>query len=124
MSLRPRLQKRVRNKKESIDIWTNFVTDDYNCYNTNRKIMALNEQLSEEVRSNDKYTYHREVTREQLLTFFGTLYASGLLGKKFLKLRRLCVGYPIFSASISFNRLVFTTTMIFFDDASTRQERW
>ena len=34
------------------------------------------------------------------------------------------VGHPIFSASIGFNRLVFTKAIISFDDANTRQERW
>ena len=86
--------------------------------------MTLTEQLSEEVRSNDKYTYLGEVTREELLAFFGISYSSGLLGKKFLKLRRVCVGHPIYSASMSFNHLVFTMAMISFDDASTQQERW
>ena len=95
--------------------------------NTNKKIMALIEQLPEEVRSNDKYTHLREVTKEELLAFFGISYARGLLGQNFLKLRRLFsvdVGHPIFSASMSFNRLVFIKAMISFDDANTRQERW
>ena len=130
MPLRPRPQKRVRNKKEPIDIWTNFFTDDMITTvlnNTNKKIMALIEQLPEEVHSNDKYTYLREVTKEELLAFFGISYARGLLGQNFLKLRRLFsvdVGHPIFSASMSFNRLVFIKAMISFDDANTRQERW
>ena len=95
--------------------------------NTNKKIMALIEQLPEEVRSNDKCTYLREVTKEELLAFFGISYARGLLGQNFLKLRRLFsvdVGHPIFSASMSFNRLVFIKAMISFDDANTRQEPW
>ena len=94
---------------------------------TNKKIMALIEQLPEEVRSNDKYTYLREVTKEELLAFFGISYARGLLGQNFLKLRRLFrvnVGHPIFSESMSFNRLVFIKAMISFDDANTRQETW
>ena len=50
-----------------------------------------------------------------------------MLGQNFLKLRRLFsvdVGHPIFSASMSFNRLVFIKAMISFDDANTRQETW
>ena len=95
--------------------------------NTNKKIMALIEQLPEEVRSNDKYKSLREVTKEELLAFFGVSYARGLLGQNFLKLRQLIsvdVGHPIFSASMSFNRLVFIKAMISFDDANTRQKRW
>ena len=119
----------MRNKKEPIDIWTNFFTDDMITTvlnNTNKKIMALIEQLSEEVTSKDKYTYLREVTKEELLGFFGISYARGLLGENFLKLRRLFIvdiGHPIFSASMSFNRLVFIEAMISFDDANTQQER-
>ena len=91
--------------------------------NTNKKIMALIEQLPEEVHSNDKYTYLREVRKEELLAFFGISYARGLLEQNFLKMRRpFCVdvGHPIFSASISFNRLVFIKAMLSFDDANTR----
>ena len=130
MPLRPRPQKRVLNKKEPIDISTNIFTDDMITTvlnNTNKKIMALIEQLPEEVRSNDKCTYLREVTKEELLAFFGISYARGLLGQNFLKLRQLIsvdVGHPIFSASMSFNRLVFIKAMISSDNANTRQERW
>ena len=72
--------------------------------------MALIEQLPEEVRSNDKYTYLIEVTKEELLDFFGISYARGLLEQNFLKLRRLFslnVGHPIFSASIEFQSPCF-----------------
>ena len=94
--------------------------------NTNKKIMALIEQLPEEVRSNDKYTYLREVTKEDLLAIFSISYSRGLLGQNSLKLRLFSVdvGHPIFSESMIFNRLVFIKAMISFDDANTRQERW
>ena len=101
---RPRPQKRVRNKNEPIDIWANLFTDDMitTVMNNNKKIMALIEQLPEEVRSNDKYTYLREVIKEELLAFSGI--------SNFLKSRRLfCVdvGQPIFSASMSFKSPCF-----------------
>ena len=95
--------------------------------NTYQKYTALIEQLPEEVRSNDKYTYLREITKEELLTFFCISYARWLLGQNFLKLRQrfsVDVGHPIFSASMSFNGLVFIKAIIFFDDANMRQERW
>ena len=126
----PIKKRKNKYKKEPIDTWTNFFTDDMITTvlnNTNKKIMALIEQLPEEVRSNDKYKSLREVTKEELLAFFGISYARGLLGQNFLKLRRLFsvdVGHPIFSASMSFNRLVFMKAMISFDDANTRQEQW
>ena len=83
MPLGPRPQKRVRNKNEPVDIWTNVFTDDMITMvlnNTSKKIIALIKQLPEEVHSNDKYTYHREVTKEGLLAFFGISYAMCLLG--------------------------------------------
>ena len=57
MPPRLRPQKRVRNKNDPIDIWTNLFTNDMITTvlnNINKKIMALIEQLPEEVRSNDK----------------------------------------------------------------------
>ena len=113
MPLRPRPQKRVLNKKEPIDISTNIFTDDMITTvlnNTNKKIMALIKQLPEEVCSNDKYTCLWEVTKDELLSFFGISYARGLLGQNFLKLRRpfsVDVGHPTFSVSMSFNGFVF-----------------
>ena len=88
MPLRPTPQKRVRNKEEPIDIWTNFFTDDMITTflnNNNKKIMASIEQLPEEVLSNDKYNYFREVTEEELLAFFVISYERRLLGQNFLK---------------------------------------
>ena len=58
MALHPRPQKRVRNKKEPINIWTNFFTDDMITTvlnNTKKKIMAFIKQLHEKVCSNDKW---------------------------------------------------------------------
>ena len=82
MPLRPRPQKRVRNKKEPIDILTDdMITTVWN--STNKKIMALIKQLAEEVRSNYKYTYLGEVTKEELLAFFGISYARDLLEQIF-----------------------------------------
>ena len=130
MPLRPRPQKRVCYKEEPIDIWTHFFTDDVITAvlnNTNKKIMGLIEQLPVEVRSNTKYTYLREVTKEEFLAFFCILYTRDLLGHKFLKLRRLFsvdVAHPIFSEGMRLNRLVFIKVMISFDDANTQQERW
>ena len=75
--------------------------------NTNKKIVALIEQLPEEVRSNEKYTYLREVTKEEILAFFGISYARGLLRQNFLKLRRLFsvdVAHLIFSANMTFHK--------------------
>ena len=88
--------------------------------------MTLIEQLPEEVR-NDKCTYLREVSKEELLSFFDISYARGLLGQHFLKLRRLFsvdVGHPIFSASMGFNHLVFINAFMSFNDTNTREERW
>ena len=80
MPLRPRIQKRVSNKKEPIDISTNFFTEDMITTvlnNTNKKIMP------EEVRSSDKYTYLREVTKEEHLAFLVSHKQGARLDKIF-----------------------------------------
>ena len=127
MPLCPRPPKRVHNKKEPIDIWTNFFKDMFTTVlnNTNKKIMALIQQLPKEVCSNDKYTYINRATKEELVAFYGISYmqGAGLLGQNFLRLRQLFsvdVGHPIFSASMNFNRLVFIKAMISFDGATTQ----
>ena len=129
MPLRPRPQKRMRNKKEPIDVWTNFFTDDMITAvlnNTNKKTMTLIEQLPEEVH-NHKYAYVKERSyKRRAFWFFWYLICKSLIGQNFLKLREFFsvdVGHPIFSASISFNCLVFIKVMISFDDANTQQER-
>ena len=51
--------------------------------------------------TNDKYTYLREVTKEELLAFFGISYARDLLGQDFLEMARyfsVDVGHPIILA--------------------------
>ena len=86
MPLRRRPQKRELNKKEPIDISTNLFTDDLITTvlnNTNKKIMALIEQLPEEVRNNDKYTYLREVKKEKLLAFSVSHMQGACLDKIF-----------------------------------------
>ena len=54
--------------------------------NNNKKIKTLMEQLPKEVRSNDKYTQLREVTKVELFAFFGISYARGLHGQNFSKI--------------------------------------
>ena len=54
--------------------------------NTNKKITALIEQLPEEVRSSDKYTCLREVTKKELLAFFWYLICKGLAWTKISKI--------------------------------------
>ena len=76
----------MHNKKEPIDIWTNFFKDEMITTvlnNTNKKTMALIEQLPEEVHSNDKYTYLREVTKEELLAFLVSHMQGACLDKIF-----------------------------------------
>ena len=79
--------------------------------------MALVEHLPEEVRGIDKYTYLREVIKEELLAFFGISASCNFL--KLWGLFSVDVGHPIFSASMSFNRLVSIKAMISFDDANS-----
>ena len=51
--------------------------------NTNKKIMGLIEQLPEEVRSNNKYAYLREVTKEEFLAFLVSYMQGTCLDKNF-----------------------------------------
>ena len=86
MLLHPRPQKRVRNKREPIDIWTNFFTDDMITTvlnNTNKKIMVLIEQMPEEVYSNDKYTYLTEVKKKSFLLVLVSHMQGACLDKIF-----------------------------------------
>ena len=88
MPLRPRPQKRMRNKKEPIDVWTNFFTDDMITAvlnNTNKKIMTWIEQLPEEVH-NHKYAYAKERSYKRRASwFFWYLMCKGLDWTKFSK---------------------------------------
>ena len=89
MPLRPRPQKRVRNKNKPTVTWTNFFTDDMITTvlnKTNKKIMVLIEQMPEEVRSNDKYTYLREVKKKRASCLFWYLICKGLAWTKFSKI--------------------------------------
>ena len=88
--LRPTPPKRVRHKKEPIDIWTNFFTDDMTTTvlnNTNKKIMAFIEQLPEEyvvmINTNTLRSYIRRVS-----CFFWYLISKGLAWIKFSKTKR------------------------------------
>ena len=82
MPLRPRPQKGVHNKKP-INIWTNLFTDDMITTvlnNTNKTIMALFEQLPEDVHSNDKYTLEK-LQKKSLLIFLVTHMQGTCLDK-------------------------------------------
>ena len=86
MPLRPRQQKRVRNKKELIDIWTNSFTDDMittDLNNTNKKIMALIEQLPEEVRIMIKAHTLEQLQKKSFLLFLVAHLQGACLDKLF-----------------------------------------
>ena len=88
--------------------------------------MTVIEQLPEEVRNNDKHIYLRKVTKRKNACFVWYLICKGFAWKYLLKLRQLFsldIGHPIFSASISFNCLVFLKTIASFENAITREER-
>ena len=67
------------------------------------------------------------VTKNELLAFFGFFYARGLLKQNLQETQRLFnsqIGHVIFAATMSYKRYCFLRSMIAFDDAASRSERW
>ena len=82
----PIKKRKNKYKKEPIDTWTNFFTDDMITTvlnNTNKKIMVLIEQMPEEVYSNDKYTYLTEVKKKSFLLVLVSHMQGACLDKIF-----------------------------------------
>ena len=93
---------------------------------TNNKIESKLENLPDEIKQNNKYSYIKTVTKNKLLAFFGFFYATGLLKQNLQETRRLFnsqIGHTIFAATMSYNRYCFLRSMIVFDDAAGRSDR-
>ena len=55
------------------------------------------------------------------------MYVRGLVSQNQLQAKRLIsneICHPIFSATTSYNHMLFVKAMLTFDDPETRQERW
>ena len=66
------------------------------------------------------------MTKNELLAVFGFFYATGLLKQNLQETQRFNsqIGHPIFAATMSYNRYCSLRSMIAFDDAASRSERW
>ena len=130
LTTRPGPSPAMRPKKTHSEIWSCFFTDDMIddiIKHTNNKIESKLENLPDEIKQNNKYSYIKTVTKNELLAFFGFFYARGLLKQNLQETQRLFnsqIGHPIFAATMSYNRYCFLRSMIVFDDAASRSERW
>ena len=94
---------------------------------TDIKVAEKLAAMPEAVRSDHRYSWLGEGSETELLAFFGFFYARGLIQSNFMDLNLLynnVIGHPIFSSIISKNRFKFILSMLRFDDAETREERW
>ena len=120
----------MRSKKTHSKIWSCFFIDDTIdaiIKHTNNKKESKLENLPDEIKQNNKYSYIKTMTKNELLAFFGFFYARGLLKQNLQETQRLFnsqIGHPIFAATMSYNRYCFLRSTIVFDDAASRSERW
>ena len=102
------------------------MTDDI-IKHTNNKIESNLENLPGEIKQNNKYSYIKTVTKNELLAFYGIFYARALLKQNLQETQRLFnsqIGPAIFAATMSYNGYCFSRSKIVFDDATIRSERW
>ena len=107
-----------------LEAWELFISDDMLnsvVLHTNKKIDSKNQGLSQV-----QYPNHSTDVAE-IRAFIGLRYARGLLGRNHQFFRLLFQdpdGHNIFGATMSVSRFQFLNTMITFDDASTRSQRF
>ena len=93
---------------------------------TNNKIQSIINNISSN--SNSKLPSHIKLTDcIEIKSFFGLLYARGLLGQNKYSYKQLFMegfGHPIFGAVTSVKRFGFLHANICFDDCNTRHSRW
>ena len=99
--------------------------------NTNKNIVNFHNMLSEEqqekLATSDKYTHLRVTDEIEMTALIGLFYLRGTLQQNNWAYRNIfkhMIGHPAFASTMSFNRFGFLNSMISFDDASTRTERW
>ena len=119
-------QKRARNKLTPLDIWRQFfsnkIATDISLY-TNNRISDIKSELPDEILQNDEYSCINNITESELLGFS---YARGFLGQIQLQAKKFSneISHPIFSATTSYNCMLFIKAVLTFDVPETRQERW
>lgn len=111
--------------------WDLFMTSDMISkilHHTNQKIESIIAEISQRSTDNAKLASHIKVTDcIEIKSFFGLLYARGLLGQNKYCYRRLFMeefGHPIFGAVMSVGRFAFLHANITFDNVDTRHQRW
>ncbi|XP_057296254.1 piggyBac transposable element-derived protein 1-like [Hydractinia symbiolongicarpus] len=95
---------------------------------TNRKIRRTLSKLPDNfLTQNSRYSYMKETSVEEIYAFIGLYLYRELYKLNCISAHRLFsnqYGPPIFSATMSRNRVFFIRTNLCFDDETTRDERW
>ncbi|XP_066958969.1 piggyBac transposable element-derived protein 4-like [Macrobrachium rosenbergii] len=110
--------------------WALFVSNniiDTIVLNTNEKIRQRLGQLELNEEEMSKGSHIRLIDSVEMKSFFGLLYARGLLGLNthdYHILFHESFGHPIFGAVMSAKRFAFIHANISFDDLKTRHRRW
>ena len=111
--------------------WDLFITPDMISnivHHSNQKIERIIAEISLRLSDNEKLPSHIRVTDcIEVKSFFGLLYARGLLGQNKYAYKRLFMedfGHPIFGAVMSVNRFGFLHAHLTFDNADTRRQRF
>ncbi|XP_066964005.1 piggyBac transposable element-derived protein 4-like [Macrobrachium rosenbergii] len=110
--------------------WALFVSNniiDTIVLNTNEKIRQRLGQLELNEEEMSKGSHIRLIDSVEVKSFFGLLYARGLLGLNthdYHILFHESFGHPIFGAVMSAKRFAFIHANISFDDLKTRHRRW
>ena len=119
--------KRATEPQECWDLFfTKAMVNRIVCH-TNKKIVSVRTGLTEETLSDDRYTYIRDTTSEEITAWIGLLYLRGLLCLNNHSTARILsdkTGHPVFSATMSKNRFKFLIANVRFDDEETRRDRW
>ena len=94
---------------------------------TNKHIDMVISNLPDHISSSDKYPYIERVNDIELRAFLGLMYFRGLLGQNNHRCEFLfceTTGHPVFTATMSKNRMKFLIQNLMFDDRNDRAERW
>ena len=74
-----------------------------------------------------KYPHIKETTPDEVRSFFGLMYIRAVLRQNLLSVKRVYqhqYSNPLFKATMSQNRFEFLISILQFDEAETRAERW
>ena len=92
---------------------------------TNEKMESYLQTVDPKIFEDDKCPYLKETNAAEIYAFIGLVYARGLQQQNSVTTELLfskSYGYPIFSATISTDRIKFVFSKIYFDGFETRIE--